>query len=236
MRKHRSGIAVALCACLLTTLALADQLPSDVRSNHWAAGAVQEILQSGVMTSQDDHQFHGEAHVTHGQAVIALAKLAEKLEKGGWHALPSKPVPDKVSKTLGEGDWETQSVTRYEMASVLSRFGDYIANGMPHPQPGAKDLAKSEALPTGVKIPVPTSHPAYKALKYLTDHKMITAASPLLKADSQPVKGAELSRGLAEMADGLNNLFTELGKDENGNTPDNSFQPKKSSPPLPGKK
>lgn len=227
---------MALCACLATMPAPGDQLPPDVRSNHWAAGAVQEILQSGVMTLQDDHQFHGEARVTRGQAVIALAKLAEKLEKGSWQTHPSKPVPDKVSKTLGQGDWEAQAVTRFEMASVFSRFGDYFANAISRPQPGAKDLGKSEILPTGVKIPVPASHPAYKALKYLTDHKMITATSPLLKADSQPVKGAELSRGLAEMADGLNNLFTELGKDENGETPDNSFHPKKSLSQPSGKK
>jgi hypothetical protein len=51
---------------------------------------------------------------------------------------------------------------------------------------------------------------------------MIWPGSPLLKADSQPVKGEELSRGISEMAAGLNNRLTELGLDAEGNTPDAS--------------
>lgn len=221
--------------CVLASISLgarssSGQLPSDVRSNHWAASAVGQVLKSGVMAAAEDHQFHGEAHVTRAQAVIALAVMAKKLEAGGWQIGESAPVPDKVSKTLAKKSWQTKPVTRYEFASVMVRFGNYFAKAAIKPAPGATDLGKSEFMPVKPKITIPVSSPAYSSLKYLVDNKMINPTAPLLKADNTPVQASELSRGIAEVAAGVSNKLTELGHDAEGNTPDKSFHPKKPVP------
>ncbi len=203
-------------------------LPPDVRPDHWAAPSVQEVLDNGVMALPDGKEFHGEAKVTHGQAVIALAKLAQMLEAGTWKAQPSRPVADTVLKPLEHGDWRTQRVTRYELAKVLASMGDYVSAGLSRPTPDAKDLAKSEVFPPKPKITLPKTHPAYAALTYLVDKNMVLPKSPLLAADDKLLSGGEMSRALAEMVVGVTNRLTELGKDADGNTPDASFHPKPS--------
>jgi hypothetical protein len=90
----------------------------------------------------------------------------------------------------------------------------------------SQERAKSAVLPPKATIAVSPASPAYASLTYLANNHMIWPGSPLLKPDDQPIRGAELSRALAEMVAGLNNLVTDLGHDEEGNTPDKSFQKK----------
>jgi hypothetical protein len=225
-----SSCVLAALSIMTSSTSLAGQLPSDVRSNHWAAGAVEQVLSSGVMKLEDDHQFHGEAHVTHIQAVIALAALAKKLETSNWKLGEIKPVPDKVEKTLTQAAWQAKPVTRYELASALARFGNYFAKAVTRPKPDAKDLGKSVILAANVKVPVQAGSPAYASYQYLAAGRMISPTSPLLRADNLPLKAAELSRGIAEAAAGVNDKLTEMGHDETGSTPDKSFHPKKPAP------
>src|SRR5947207_1419049 len=77
MRRNGFQALLTLCALALPTLASAQALPSDVGSNHWAASAVQTVLKNSVMSISSDKAFHGEAKVTHKEAVVALAKLAD---------------------------------------------------------------------------------------------------------------------------------------------------------------
>ena len=211
-------------ASVLTAYPLS--LPPDVRPNHWAASYVQEALDNGVMGLPDGKEFHGEAKMTHSQTVIALAKLAQMLEAGTWKSSPSRPVPDSVLKPLEHGDWKTQRVTRYEMAKVLASMGDYVAHGLPRLGANAKNLGQSEIFPPKPKIALPKTHPAYTALAYLVDNSMVLPKSPLLAADDKPLLGGELSRAVADMAVGVTNRLTEVGKDENGDSPDASFHKK----------
>jgi len=157
---------------------------------------------------------------------LLLYKLAQMLEANKWKAMKSRPVSDKTIETLEHGDWRTQKVTRYELAKVLTSMGDYIANGLPRPAPGAKDLSKSTVLPPKPVLKLDKSNPAYAALKYLVDADMVTPDSPLLKADSKLLLGVELSHALAAMVIGLNNRATELGLDEDGSTHDVNSKPK----------
>jgi len=187
---------LSLVFCLTPAHGMA--LPADVKTTHWAAPFVQE----------------------------ALDKLAQMLEANKWKAMKSRPVSDKTIETLEHGDWRTQKVTRYELAKVLTSMGDYIANGLPRPAPGAKDLSKSTVLPPKPVLKLDKSNPAYAALKYLVDADMVTPDSPLLKADSKLLLGVELSHALAAMVIGLNNRATELGLDEDGSTHDVNSKPK----------
>jgi len=219
-----AAVTITACACCCCAKA---QLPSDVRSNHWAATAVQQTVKLGIIPLQSDHQFHGEAHVTRTEAVNALAALARQLLAGSWQVQKSEPVPEKVAATMQQDAWKNKQVTRYELSSVLSRFGNYFAHAVTRPKPGSTDVGRSAIPPKGVSPGVPTTHPAYTALKFLTDNRMIHADSPLLHADTTFVKASELSLALAEMASGLTDKLTELGLDADGNTPDNSFHSKK---------
>jgi hypothetical protein len=188
---------------------------------------VQETLDNGVMSTQSDGQFHGEAKVTHAQAVIALAKLARAVEMQKWHAARSQPVPASITPVLEKGDWRTRPVTRYVLASLLARFGDYLTNGITRAPADSKDAGKSEALPDKAVIKVASTHPAYASLTYLAEGHMIWPGSPLLVADNLPVKAAEMSRAISEMVVGVNNRLTSLGQNPDGSTPDASFQRKK---------
>jgi len=60
-------MALGLCLASLGMNVSAGTLPSDVRSKHWAAYAVAETLDNGVLSAQPDGQFHGEANVTGGR-------------------------------------------------------------------------------------------------------------------------------------------------------------------------
>jgi hypothetical protein len=204
--------------------ATAQKRATDIRPNHWATQAVQQVLDNGVMGFTDGTNFRGEAKVTRTQAVIALAKLAKSLETRQWRAQTSRAVPAKTAP-LQVVD-TTQPVTRYTLAVVLSRLGNYLIHGLPRPGPNGKDLGQSVVLPESVRITVPATDPAYASLEYLAKKKMIGPGSPMLKPNNQPVRSTELSRALAEMATGLTNLWTELGKDERGETPDKSFRNK----------
>ncbi len=231
------GVLSAFAALFLTArteCALA-QLPSDVRANHWAASAVKQVLANHVMPNGSDGQFHGEAHVTRQEAAIALATLAKQIEGGGWHLETAKPLPDKVAKVLSQSDWKTRKVTRYEMASALARFANYFVAAVSRPQPGAKDLAKSNALPEKVTIAIPKNAPAYSALQYLAAGRMIGPGSDLLTANTSLIQAAALSKGIAQVAAGLVDKMTELGLDSSGSTPDSSFHNRKTASPATNK-
>jgi len=224
--------AIAMFAVAISALPCCAQLPSDVRTNHWAAPAVEQAIREGIVPLQPDHQFHGEAHVTHVDAVVAVAALAKRLETNTWKLQPAHPVPDKVAKTIDQGAWKTRDLTRFELASALVRLGNYFAGAVSHPTKSAKHLGESVLLPQGVKPGIGPGHPAYQAVAYLTAGRMIAGNSPFLKPDTSFVKSAELSDLLASMAIGVNDKITELGEEEGGGTPDKSFQTKKSATPL----
>jgi hypothetical protein len=206
----------------------AHALPPDVRAGHWAAHGVTETLRNGVLAVDTDGKFHGEAKVTRAQAAAALAKLAQKLEADQWHAMPSVAVPESVNATLERGDWKSRPVTRYILASVLARFGDYVSHGVTRAPADSKDAGKSEILPDLGKPKLSSSQTANPALAYLAAHQEMFPKSPLLKAGSQTLTGAELSQAVSEMVVGLNDRLTSLGLDEKGDTPDKTFHKPKS--------
>jgi hypothetical protein len=211
----------------LSTLASAQSLPPDVRAGHWAATPVQVALRNRILSVEADKSFHGDAKVTHLQAVLALARLGQALETGAWRGSASVPVTAaKTGVAPKTGTWEAQEVSRYVFATVLARVGDYTAAGLVRPQPNEKDLGKSVVLPPAVALKIPHSSPAYSALEYLAAHRMIGPGSPLLSPDDKPLKAAEMSRALKELVAGVNDRLTDVGHDENGGTHDEAFHRK----------
>lgn len=221
-------VVCGMCALGLWAGTRAVALPPDVRTGHWAARGVDETLRNGVLSLDSDHKFHGEAKVTRAQAATALAKLARMLEADKWQALPSAAVPESVNATLQRGDWKQRPVTRYILASVLARFGDYVTRGVTRAPADAKDTNESEVLADIGKPKLSSVQAASPALAYLAAHQEMFPKSPLLKPGDQPMTGTELSLAVSEMVIGLTNRLTSLGLDAEGNTPDASFRKSKS--------
>jgi hypothetical protein len=228
MRNSKFPVILWLGALTMPACCLAASLPAGAQQGGWASRSVQEVVRNGVMTPVSGKSFQGDALVTRTQAAIALAKLARALETGSWHPSQSAPVTNKVIPTLRQGDWKQRPVTRYALADVLARTADYVANGLPRPDSHANDLGKS-LVPQKVTVTVSRANPAYESLTYLASHRMLTPNSPLLKADSAPLRGDELRRAVADMVVGLNDRLTPLGHDAEGNTPDATFHKKRAA-------
>lgn len=213
-------LTICACAALLRCQATcAMQPPPDVRSSHWAAPAVAKTIKAKVLRLQSDGRFHGDAKVTRTEAVLALAAMGRILVEGSWNSSGrSRPVPDSVSAVWAKTDWKDEPVRRYAFAAILTRFADYLANSARRPAAGAK-VGQSEAL-SPVTLSVSPDSPAYSALKYLAENRMVKPGSPLLKPDNSALAGRELSSALAELATGVTDRLTEVGKDADGNTPD----------------
>ena len=126
-------------------------------------------------------------------------------------------MPDSVASIWEKTDWKSEPVRRYTFAVIVARFGDYVANALKRPAPGAK-VGQSEVLKPVTPNVAPGS-PAYEALKYLAANRMIKPGSPLLKADSVPLLGGELSTALAEVAIGATDRLVEPVKDSDNPTP-----------------
>jgi hypothetical protein len=219
---------IALGCMALSARATAQSLPPDVRPGYWAAAPVQVVLRNHILSVEADRDFHGDAKVTHLQAVLALARMGKALEAGTWQN--SKSVPVTVAKTdvaPKTGTWEAQSVSRYVFATVLARMGDYVSNGLVRAKPNEKDTGKSIAIPPPVAVTLPKSSTAYDALTYLASRRMIGPGSALLAADDKPLKATEMSRAMRELITGLTDRLTDIGHDADGSTHDESFHPKR---------
>ncbi len=226
MKSSVLGLAAILSVVSFSQVG-AQTRPSDVRAGHWAEKAVTQALDNRLL-AMEGGKFKGEGQVTQTQGVNALAALAKMLEKGMWKRQNSTIVPAQSDKVADTANWEKQTVSRFTLAIVLTKFGNYFVNGAERQDKGgSKEVGKSEAFPPKPTIAVPKSHPAYTSLAYLADKHMIFPGSPLLKPDNRPLKADELSHALMEVALGLNNQVTELGLDKDSGTPDKTFHKKK---------
>jgi hypothetical protein len=223
----RTATIVALGCVAFAARTAAQSLPPDVRAGNWAATPVQVVLRNHILSVDTDKGFHGDAKVTHLQAVIALARLGKALEAGTWQGSASVPVA--VAKTdiaPKSGTWEKQGVSRYVFATVLTRMADYASTGLVRAPSDDKDTGKSIIIPPPVAITLPKSNPAYESLTYLVSRRMIGPGSALLAADDKPLKATEMSRALRDLVTGLTDRVTDLGQDADGNTHDEAFHPK----------
>jgi len=224
MRQLYSMLAT-LVALACVSAGSARQLPSDVRPNHWAAPAITQLIQAGVVQPGADGLFHGDAKVTRTEVAKALAIVGQALVDGSWKpAGHSRPVPDSVSATWAKTSWKTEPVRRYAFAAMLARFADYAANGLPRPVADAK-VGMSTVLPK-VTVSVSKTDPAYDALTYLIRNRMVRNNSPLFKTNASALTGGDLGQAFAQFAYGITDRVTEVGKDAEGNTDDSAFHKK----------
>ena len=192
------SLLASLVACCLTVRPVA---LSDVPATHWARAAVLEVVSRGVMNAPGG-KFHGGDKVNRRELAITLAAFARSLEKGHWPKTPVRPV-----KKLQGAASLSESVTRYQLAAVLSRAARYVGQGIP--KATGKTFGESEALPPKAKVSVPRSDPAFEAVTYLAQNRMAFGNSVALQPGPQPVTGAELADALSIMIVGLDDRLTD---------------------------
>ena len=212
--------------CLAPSLAQSQGLPADVRPNHWAVPSVKSALQNRLL-ALDGKAFRGEAKATRTEAIVAIANLVRALDTKTWVKSSSVALPASAEAVADQGAWQKQPVTRYALARILARAGDYFANGIQRLPANAKKLAKSTSVPEKATLTLPKTHPAYASLSYLVSKRAVWTSSPLLNPDNKPVTAVEVAKALAQAIVGLNDAVTELGHEEDGSTPDRSFRNKK---------
>lgn len=201
-------VVVALAQMATQAPAEQNALPSDVPEKHWAAGAVRDVVASGVMTALSG-RFDGGRKVTRSELVTIIARTARALEARSWPS--SKPVP--LPGELSAAKANTAPVTRYVAAAVLARVVPYALAGLP--KQAAARPQTSAAIPEAPRLPsVKNPTPAHRELQYLAQRRLVWPKSPLLNPGKQVVTGQQLSDALSQMIAGLNARMTAEPEDQ----------------------
>ncbi|MGO0060371.1 chitobiase/beta-hexosaminidase C-terminal domain-containing protein [Brevibacillus fluminis] len=107
---------------------------ADVLPNHWAASAIQQVKNVGLMNGDENGLFHPNAKVTRGEMATILAKWKQlgggKAEspfadtKGHWAAASIAVVVEQgLMKGYGDGTFRpNQGLTRAEAATLFNRM------------------------------------------------------------------------------------------------------------------
>ncbi|NLI01305.1 MAG: S-layer homology domain-containing protein [Chthonomonadales bacterium] len=199
-------------ALLLATAAPGAQaapqsLPADVPAKHWAASAVRQVLDAGLMTAPNG-RFSGQRAVTRNELISVLVRASRALERRSWPETKVEPIREAIRPA----QWKSAAVTRYHLAATLARMMPIALAGLPD-KPAARPF-DSEAIPQRPSLKgVPRTSPVYRELEYLAARRMVWEGSPLLKPGTQPVTGSQLSTALAQMIAGLSGVLTDEPED-----------------------
>ena len=195
--------ALTLCLWTILTLTARASLPSDVSQKSWAAASVESVLQRGVMQTVNGH-FLGAGKVTAGELALTLDAFRISLVDGKWKDA-------KQSQGLKDSDQvapKTSSVTRYDLAVSIDRFGGWIANGF-HFDPqkvfghslAIKDQPSLQKIKDDPKILV--------ALKDLESFRMLSPKSPLLSPQDTPLTVEDTAKVFSDFVTGFVDRYTD---------------------------
>jgi hypothetical protein len=172
----------------------------DIPSGHWAAGAVREVVNRGILSAPDG-KFDGDRAVTRRELTIALAQFAKSLLGGKWKAASATAAPPDTGKL------QRKTVTRYELAATLAKIGPSAAAGLPAARP--KPVYGSEVFPHSAKVKAPPTESGYAAAQYLAREHMAFGNSVALAPGSSPVTPAEVKSAVTQVLVGLVDRLTE---------------------------
>lgn len=89
--------------------------PADVPPDHWARGAVEEMIDRGVLGTQDGGLFRGEQPVTRYDLAVALARV---LQEAGRAAQPLDDADLDAMRTLADR-FREDVVTYYQSREAI---------------------------------------------------------------------------------------------------------------------
>jgi hypothetical protein len=104
-------IAIAIAAlCYAAGERAASGRFSDVPDDHWAASAVNQLADEGVLTGYPDSCFKGDRFVTRYELAVALARFAEFIEAGRTPLIKSQKTGSEASDTSLGPSWARDSI------------------------------------------------------------------------------------------------------------------------------
>lgn len=190
---------------LLASLAAAraDELPPDVRADHWATGSVREVLRLGLLRTHGG-KFHGDLYVSRYQlaelAVRLGAIVGREIQVG---AIPpdvpaDHPLRPAVAAALGGGFLAPYLPGRFHGPGLvdryaLARFAQGALRGI-EPPPGDPPARPSD---------MPADHPDAASVAAANRHGILTQhggrylGSRLVKRSEMAVVLARLAKALA---------------------------------------
>jgi len=131
-------LIVLLAVSVVPCFAQADQPFADVPNNHWAAAAIRELAQAGIIEGRPGATFDGRKPMTRYEAATALARMLDRINK-----LTPKGASIEDIKNLILTDREVQNALRGPAgqagpAGQMGPAGTPGAAGLPGPagQPG----------------------------------------------------------------------------------------------------
>lgn len=102
---------------------------SDVPSDHWAASAVQQMSDEGVMSGYPDSTFKGDKPVTRYELAVALARFAEFMEAGRKPLVSPEQKPQSKTAVKKSPKWAKSSVNYLTSNLFLPADSPIIMDG-----------------------------------------------------------------------------------------------------------
>ena len=119
--------------------ALADPLPPDVSGSHGAASAVQDMIKTGIMKTQQDGKFHGAQPITRYELAVILDRFVNYIEQA------SKPIKQTLYPVPKSSITAQAGTPAYDAQVRLLRDG-FISISSPLLQTPATGVVTAQEL------------------------------------------------------------------------------------------
>jgi hypothetical protein len=94
-------LSLVLFSLVVSLPAVAQTSLKDVPSNHWAASAVYDVVQLGVVQGYPDGTFRGNRNITRYEAAVMISKLAKVMEgMGGAEGVSEARVKELINRAM----------------------------------------------------------------------------------------------------------------------------------------
>jgi hypothetical protein len=136
----RVPIALAFVLLISQPIFAETQSPGpfpDVPTSHWAASAVKQMSDTGIMKGYPDGQFKGDKPVTRFELAVALERLVKVVESSRTPLAPKKPA--SVDKPTAQ-----PPAPKLQVPAPASPASSLVSGGfLPATTPLLKDSAKT---------------------------------------------------------------------------------------------
>ncbi len=116
-------ILIMICIFIMSNAsqAFASDSYKDVPADHWAAQAVKEVSQAGIMKGYPDGKFYGEKAVTRYELAVALANLIQHLQNS------QKPLVSNQKQN--DQHWAAASANILASEGYVKDSSNYFSDG-----------------------------------------------------------------------------------------------------------
>lgn len=205
--KQRLLVYLGVAIMLLLIAPVVQAMPYDIQG-HWAQGAIQTLIQSGILNGYPDSTFKPDQSITRGEFAKIIAKAYDLKASGTapFSDIQNHWAKDYISALTqkqiiaGYPDGTFQPdrpITRAEMATMLSRL---IKLGTPE-----------EKFTTAMDPSYPDVKPDFWAFRYIEIAHRLNFLPGYYQTDFQPSRLASRA-DTAWMVNTIRNLKTIIGK------------------------